>query len=269
MRSRPRFRLGDLAGLDRSCDFLSPEEVDALGKGELTRERLEEFNAHSADCPSCAELAADYDLFVELLEEERLAAGERRAFEESDTRVWNALVSDRRHADRRRRVWPVLAAAAAATVLIVVLLLPWRVTPPLVDELDSIPLIPPPATRSHQPLDLWQRALAAWESNDLDGVCRILEEGISTDPEQADLFFYLGYFRLRLEHNTEAVEALEAADRLQAEFPSENTRWYLAIAYDRVGRRHDACVLLRSVASMGGKRAGPAGAIAGESCQPD
>lgn len=271
MSERPRFRVGDLAGLDAPCGHLSAEEAEALAEGRLAAERLGEIEALAASCPACAELLDDLERFRTLASRGLTVASERRAFDAADAAARRKLGLPRAPRPGFRRVlrgavrYGWFPAAAAAAVLLVVWLTPSR--PVLIASVEAVPLEPPPTVRGLSLGETWDRLERPWNAGDMAEAARILDAAAEKHPDRADLLFYLGVARLRSGEAVSAVEALRKADRLEAETPSENTRWMLAAALERTGRTEEACDVLRSVAEIGGARAGAAREIAGRACR--
>ncbi len=270
MSDRPRFLVGDLAGLGAPCDHLSAEEAEALAEGRLAAGRLGEIEAHAASCPACAELLDDLERFRTLASRGLTVPSERRAFDAADAAVRRKLRLSRAPQSAPRRIlraavrygWlPALAAA--------VLLLVWLRPPPpvLIASVEAVPLEPPPTVRGLSLGETWDRLERPWNAGAMAEAARILDTAAEEHPDRADLLFYLGVARLRSGEAASAVEALQKADRLEAEAPSENTRWMLAAALERTGRIEEACDALRSVAEIGGARAGAAREIVDRACR--
>jgi tetratricopeptide (TPR) repeat protein len=264
MKSPPRIRIGDLVEAGEPCEFLKPEELESLLEGNISAGRLAEFEAHSERCRRCRPVLEEYRRFHDLLEGEGLSEEEERAYRRTRDRVWAAVESGagdgaviplRRRATRRVLTWAVPVAAALA---LVALLVPWSGPGMIPGPLEEIPFLPPPDTRGTVPMTVWEQAGSAWRDGDLPAACEILENATRERPESGDLYFYLGYCRLSLGRPEQAVESLETADLLQDAFPSENTRWFLAVAYDRAGLRERCCETLRRIAAMEEKRGGRA-----------
>jgi len=263
------FRVGDLVGLDEPCGVLSPAELDGLMEGRLGPDRLAELESHAAACPACAELLDDLAQYRSLLLSGLTIPAERNAFESSNAAVRRRLGLGR--ACRRFRDWlsrmsPLWLTPALATVLLLAVWL-WPSRPLLIAAVDAVPLQPPPTVRGVGLSETWDRLQGPWEKDDMRQAARVLERAVKRFPGEADLWFYLGVARLRSGDAGEAVDALLEADRIEAAVPSENTRWMLAAALERVGRVEEACTALRSVAGIGGAKARAAREIAERSCR--
>jgi len=261
MSDEMRFGLGELLGLGPRCDFLGPEEQEALLEGSLSPERRRAFEEHAAECPACSELMADVEMFRDLSAGGTPMASERRAFRETDSRVRRELGLEPGRRARRPMAFGLLAASVAAAALV-----PRAPEPALFEEIDVVALVPPPAVRGGPSVETWEEARAAWEAGDFAGVVTLLSPELDEAPADDGLLFYLGVAHLRLGGHEKAIEALTRLDRLQADLPSENTRWYLAAALDGAGRRQEACGVLRSVFDMGSTRAGEAQRIIQRGC---
>lgn len=260
------FGLGELLGLEPRCDFLGEEEQEALLEGSLSPERRRAFEEHAVECPSCSELMADVEMFRALSAGGGSMASERRAFRASDARVRRDLGLEPGRRARRPMAFGLLAASVAAAALMIFILVPRAPEPVLFQEIDVVPLVPPPSVRGGPSVETWEEARVAWEADDFAGVVTILSPALDEAPADESLLFYLGVVRLRLGDHDQAVEILTRLDRLQADLPSENTRWYLAAALDGAGRREEACGILRSISDMGSTRAVEAQRIVRRGC---
>ena len=258
-----RFRLGDLLIGPATCAHLDDDEVIGLVEGRLTAERLIHFGGHADDCDSCTELLDDLETFQGVTTHGITIPSERKAYEKSSARIRHRLVRARALAPFRSvLLWltPAIAAAAAIAVLT------WIPDGRLITDIGTVPLVPPPTVRAADVMETWQKLGVAWNEDDMPLAVGLLEEAVSDSPEDTSLWFYLGYARLRTENYPGAVEALRQADTLQVDAPSGQTRFMLAAALERVGRRDDACEALRSVEEIGGSRGQEAGEIVKRSC---
>ena len=264
------FRVGDLLGLDERCDHLSPSELEDLVEGRLLSARLEKLEAHAAACAACTELLGDLEQFRSLVLSGLTVPSERKAFEEA-----NAAAKGRPGPRRSPRRWfrelfsgltPVWLTPALAGVILLMVWL-WPSEPVLIATVELVPLQPPPTVRGLSLGETWQRLEEPWRAGDMREAARLLAPAVREHPERADLLFYLGVARLRSGDAEGALEALSRADELEVSTPSENTRWMLAAALERVGRVDEACDALRSVAEIGGARAGDAREITDRACE--
>lgn len=255
------FRLGELfADVDR-CTFLDDAEIELLVDGKLSGTRNGEWERHATGCIACAELLRDLQSLGEI-ESAGLTVGERRAFRSADSRASEALGVGRRKRPRRR-FWIMFPAIAAALLLVL-----WVGRPPENQiSVEPFPLLAPPAVRGVDQADLWSRLDQHWSGDDMRGAAVLLEQAVGETPSDADLWFYLGLARLRDGDAVAAIEALQRADELQANLPSEHTRWMLATAFERVGRRADACENLAAVIELDGSRAPAARQVFGSYCE--
>lgn len=239
------FRLGELFGPGGDgCGYLDPHEIERWADGTLAPDRRDAFERHADGCTACGELRDDLALF---------SAAEADAGKERPPRV------------RRSRLLPLGAAAAvaAAAALAVVLLRP---AAPLVEDPGTLPFVPPPAVRGRA-AD-WSEAEAAWRRGAPGEAAARLESLVERAPGDADAWYHLGVARLAAGNAGAAVDAFRRADALQGASPSESTRWGLAVALDRAGRRDEACAALRAVAALDGGRAAQARGIVDASCPP-
>lgn len=263
------FRIEDLLGLDERCDHLSSAELQELVEERLPAERLEEWKSHAAGCSACTELLEDLAQYRNLVRSGLTIPSERMAFENADAATRESL-GLRRSPGRWFRAWfsglnPVWLTPAVAAILLLAIWI-WPAEPRLIASVEPVPLQPPPTVRGLSLDQTWERLREPWSADDMHAAAGILEPAVRAHPERADLLFYLGVARLRSGDAAGAVEALRRADRLEAPAPSENTRWMLAAALERVGRIDEACGALRSVVEIGGARAGEAGEIADRAC---
>lgn len=263
------FRVGDLVGLDEPCGQLSKAELDELLEGRLRPDRVAELETHAAGCPFCAELLDDLMRYRNLVYRGLTIPSERMAFLNADAAARRRLglnrATRRRFLDRFFRMPPFWLTPALATVLLLAIWL-WPSRPLLIVTVEPVPLQPPPTVRGLSLDETWQRLEGPWQADDMREAARILDPAVRDHPERADLLFYLGVARLRSGDPEKALEALRRSDELEAAAPSENTRWMLAAALERVGRVDEACDALRSVAEIGGARAGAAGEITDRAC---
>ena len=247
-----RLKLGELLGFDRACDYLDEAAVLSFVEHRMAPSELRRLQTHAAGCPDCAELLADAESFGRLAAGGVQLANERRAFREADRKTRRVLGLD---GERKRGPgwisWLVPAFGAVALGLLVVLLRP---AAPLMPTVGTMPLAPPPSVRGLSLAEVYERLAPVWERDDMPAALPILEAGVAADPGREDLMLYLGIARLRTGRTAEAVTILEELDALQADVPSEHTRWFLAAAYDRAGRPAEACAALRSVVAVGGSR---------------
>lgn len=258
-----RFRLGDLLVGPATCSHLDEDEVIGLAEGRLNAERLTRFGQHAEDCDSCTELLDDLKTFQGLTTHGITIASERKAYEKSAARIRQSLPRARTLASFRSVLLWLTPAVAAA---IVIALLTWIPDGRMIAEIGTVPLVPPPTVRAADMMEKWQKLDVAWSEDDMPLAAGLLEEAVVESPEDTSLWFYLGYARLRIGDDSGAVEALQQADALQAEAPSAQTRFMLAAALERVGRRDEACDALRSVEEIGGSRGQEAGEIVKRSC---
>lgn len=265
MREGLLFRIGDLLGLDERCDHLSPSEVEDLVEGRLLSDRLEALESHAAGCSACAELLDDLAQYRNLVLSGLTIPSERHAFQSADAAVRGRLGLGRPRRPWFRSLFLWLTPALATVILLMVWIWPSQTL--MIASLEPVPLQPPPTVRGLSLGETWDRLEGPWSADDMRKAERILDPAVREHPERADLLFYLGVARLRSGDAAGAVEALFEADRLEASVPSENTRWMLAAALERVGRVDEACDALRSVAEIGAARADAAKEITDRACR--
>jgi len=261
-----RFRLGELLGSDSHCEHLDEGDLIALVEGRLNAGRLETLTGHSRSCVRCSELLDDVESFRQLTASGVTIPSELRAFAASNAGIRRRLGLGASYA-RVRSWFGWLVPAIAVGLLLAVWIFPSQET--LIPEIDRLPLIAPPTVRAHDAAATWREIDRAWNAGDLRAASVLLEEVVERTPEDASAWFYLGYARLLDGNAVAAVDALERADALETDTPSEHTRWMLAAALDRAGRRGEACTMLESVAEIGGGRAEAAQVLVVDSCSRD
>jgi hypothetical protein len=263
------FRVGDLLGLDERCVHLSPSELEDLVEGRMRSDRLEKLKAHAVGCSACTELLDDLAQYQDLVLSGLTIPSELKAFQSADAAARRRLGRCRTPHPWFRKLFsgltPVWLTPALAGVILLMVWL-WPSEPVLIATVEAVPLQPPPAVRGLSLDQTWQRLEEPWRADDMREAARILEPAVRENPDRADLLFYLGVARLRSGDPAGALEPLRRADEVEAAAPSENTRWMLAAALERVGRIDEACDTLRSVAEIGGVRAGDAREITDRAC---
>jgi tetratricopeptide (TPR) repeat protein len=264
------FRVEDLLGLDERCDHLSSAELEELVEGRLPADRFRELKIHADGCPACTELLDDLAQYRTLVLSGLTIPSERAAFEKADADA-RARLGLRRTPRRWFRglfsgLTPVWLTPALATLILMAVWL-WPVQPRLIATVEPVPLQPPPTVRGLSLGQTWERLEGPWSADDMREAARILDPAVREHPERADLLFYLGVARLRSGDPEGALEALRRADEIETAAPSENTRWMLAAALERVGRTDEACDALRSVVEIGGTRAEAAREITDGACK--
>ena len=257
-------RLGDLLGNAADCSFFHEGEIAEWADGHLDAERFAAWIEHANSCDYCAELADDQHLFQQLTTDGVTIPGEFRAYEKTDARVREAIGLGQR---KRRRRWTFLGwlvPAFAIAALLILLVLPH---PPLIKQIEQVPLIPPPAVRGFSVNEYWVEIEAAWTDEDYATAEAVLTRALAEHPELSDLAFYQGLARLNRNDWNGAIDSLQRADTLQVDSPSDTTRWALATALDRAGRRDAACRMLDAVVDLGGSHATRARTITESSCR--
>ncbi len=256
--------MGELLGTLPSCDVLGLEGLDALLEDRLTADERVRWEAHARTCPDCAELQAELLSFKALTEgpPPRLSRAARRA----DRRL-------RRHlgipVGKSGSNAPRLAAALCAAALAMVALLLVRAPsgePGFPVAVESASLVAPHALRAAGPLASIESARRAMTLGDLEEAEQLLAEALRTAPDDAHLLHNLAVVQLRRGRAEEAAEAFARADALQRYLPSEETRFWRAVALSQLGRRSEACALLEDVVAIDGERAAQAEEIASEGC---
>jgi cytochrome c-type biogenesis protein CcmH/NrfG len=258
-----RYRIGELFGEERACDFLSIEEIESLMNRNLDPARRVAFETHAASCAECDSLLDDLAHFGKI-ESHGLLPREMRAFRKSDERVRLKLGLESPSRSRFRLLfWSLIPTAAVLALVLFSQLQPSH--PLLIESVPAVPLKPPPVVRGPDMSEVWSEAADAWERDDMAAAVRALEPAVAARPDDPALRFYLGLARLRTGDAAAAVEDLRTADRLENP-PSETIRWILAAALERASRFEEACAVLRELAESGGARAGEADRIVSERC---
>lgn len=258
-----RFRLGDLLADGPRCDFLGDEELIDFVENRLGATRHDAFHRHVVGCASCSELVDDLAIFRKLTAAGVIVPAELAAFRAADSGVRRRL--SRIVLGSRLRTLFYWLSPVLVSLLAVLLL--WPSPSRMTGEIETMPFLPPPAVRSADLGQVWRQVGEAWSAGEMRHAAALLEAAVAESPQEADLQFYLGYARLRNGEPGRALDALQQADRLQADAPSEHTRWMLAAALERVDRKDEACAALRSVVEIGATRASAAREIVERDCR--
>jgi hypothetical protein len=264
VNGQPRYRLGDVLGLEDECGAVDPIEVENLMEGTVEPSRLAEIEAHARECPVCAELLDDVRQFRKLTDSVNTEGLDPVPEEgrRSATRF-----QDRGRA-RRARWIPVVAAAAVAAAALIVMFWPGAPPGPVfdVDAREAV-WIDPPAVRSSSPAGVAVRdAREAFDFGALDRAEAILASALDKNPENVFVLHDLGIIRLRRGDAAGAVEALRRADEIQAVAPSSETRFWLAVSLSAAGRPELACETMRSAAEIPGSRQTRARSLVEQAC---
>ena len=260
-----RLQLGDLL-LDRECVSASPDEIESWVDAWLNGDRTDAWEQHRQNCPSCQELYDDASVFQRLLSNPLGVASEARAFEACDPRVRKAIGLDRPRGRRKVSSWLWFSIPATLLAALVAVVFWPGGSDRLFDQVDTVAFVAPPLVRGTT-AEQWQEADQAWASEDYASAAAALEEIWQSDAEATDAGFYLGVAQLKDGRTTEAIDTLSTVDQAQAEFPSEWTRWMLAIAHDQQGDRDAVCETLERVVELDGERSDEARAKIEEGCR--
>jgi hypothetical protein len=269
---RPR---SDEARTDAACP--APELVQALHTGVLPPPLQERVAAHVARCVVCqtlGEALADPDVGSLTPEEhERILGRVRGELDRSTRAFWS-------------RSWQLSAAVACVALVAAGSMFVWRSrsgpTAPAPSRRTVIVHVPEALSAFHlekpwtqAPAEtglVWRgspqpeeagvlaRALEPYDANDFVEAARRLQEVVSRYPQSAAGHFYLGVSELFLGRDAAGAIALEHAERLakgNAELARE-ARWYLALAYQRMGQTARAASLLDALCKAPSLRAAQA-----------
>lgn len=258
-----RFRLGDLLAGEPRCDFFGDEELVGFVEDRLGAARLDAFDRHATGCVSCTELVDDLKVFRKLTTAGVTVPAELASFRTVDARVRRRL--SRVALGGRLRTFFYWLSPVLVSLLAVLFF--WPATEHMIREIETMPFLPPPAVRSADLGLVWRQAGEAWSAGNMERAATLLEVAVAESPGEADLQFYLGHARLLSGDAEGAVAALQLADRLQTDAPSEHTRWMLAAALERVERGEEACTALRSIVEIGATRAADARDIVERACR--
>lgn len=256
-------KLEDLLALHAACDFLTRREREQLVEGRLPVERLQDWERHANECVHCATFQEDLRVFRRTAEAGGILSAESAAFDSYEDRNRERLRLGKR-VRRFRKPWLWIPAGAIAALLAVVVWLGGG--PPLVETPDALPFLPPPAVRGATEAEAWKSLEPLWREENWSEAVALLDSIAAKENPDPGLLLYLGVAQLEAGRERGAVETLERLDGMQAEIPSETTRYFLAVALDRSGERAAACRRMEQVASMGGARAGEAERIVRERC---
>jgi tetratricopeptide (TPR) repeat protein len=103
----------------------------------------------------------------------------------------------------------------------------------LLEDPTAPPELPPLSAESE---DLWNSAMQAFQSGQLDQAIEALETGLSLEPDAFELRYHLGLLYGRRDNPFAAIHALEQAVALQPHHFSALKN--LAVVYQRAGFRH-------------------------------
>jgi TolA-binding protein len=240
-----------------------PDLIQASQAGVLPPELQQRVAAHVAHCVVCQALvdALDDSSVGSLTAEEQARIRQRVDGELS--RLPRALVWN--------RSWHL--AAACAVLVAAGSLFVWqsrqRPTAPTPDA-SSVFHLEKPSMRAPDKDDLvWRgasrpeeaqdlaRALEPYDANNFAEAARRLQQVVSRYPQSAAGHFYLGVCDLFLGRDADGATALENAERLAKDQPdvAREAKWYLAVAYRRLGQNARAAAQLDALCLGGGPRA--------------
>lgn len=247
---------------DRRCP--SPDVLLPAAEGTLPEPVLSRVRAHAAGCPLCRELTAALQTAADAAptpdEEARLAAA--KPARGSPRLAW----------------WPVMAAAAAILAVTAVSVA-WLLdaTPPASPAAQPVrveararggfllPLEPPridlprtPLVLRGAPVDPYVTELIRAVEPLRAGAYAEAAEGLQRlhdrYPQRPHSSFYLGVALLLGGQVERAITPLERARDLAPDGGAlrSDASWYLAVAFERAGRRHDAIATLTVLCGSGG-----------------
>jgi TolA-binding protein len=234
-----------------------PELVQAWHTGVLPPEWQERVAAHVTHCGVCqtlGEALADSDIGSLTPEEHERILG----------RVHTELGTSKR-AILRSRWWQWSAAAAGLALVATGAVLVWHArSTPSVFHLEKAAMLAPASTDL-----LWRgatdsgdltHALEPYRADDFAEAARRLTTLVSRYPQSAAGHFYLGVSELFLGRDADAATALERAEQLAKDHAdlAREARWYLALAYRRLGQDARAAGQLDTLCRADGPRAAQA-----------
>ena len=237
-----------------------PELVQAARMGALPPQLQERVAAHVERCVVCQALSAALDDpsvgGLTLAEHQRIL-----------DRIQSNLKGSRR-AIIGNRAWEITAVAAGLLLLIAGSVLVWQSRHPTAGPsapqvaakapgpaAPSVFQLQNPASRPPSAGDLLlrgsgkpeesedlTRAFEALRKNDFAEAERRLQALVRRQPRSGTAQFYLGVTELFLQHDHEAISALQAAERLATDDTvlGREATWYLALAYHRTGQVEQA-----------------------------
>ncbi len=219
--------------------------------GLLEGAEREAFLDHLLQCDFChAELYA-MEPIMDLLRAEREAAlASQKVAARTRRLLWRIRLL--MALQRPRIAWAASVLIAAGAVLTVLLWLRPSERPP-----ESAQVVPPEKTQPSAPKSSlsaeeiarlrsaemktpFESALSAYEKGDFVRAVELLMPIARLEPENAEAHFYLGASWLQLNRPQEAIAPLRRAVDLSVGVERERSRYYLALAYARAGRREDA-----------------------------
>lgn len=258
------FRLEELLGTERSCDVVTPQDLDAISAGRLSAARRAELDRHAAGCPYCEEFLANLPEFLRAC-----APGGgrvRSSFHEADEKTRAALgFAPRRNRPRVRLPFLAAAAALLAGFAALVVLVPSRSFPVSVAE---APLEDPPSVRGTSPVVAIERARAALQVGDYHRALHVLDDALEKHPNHTFLLHDQGVVRLRAGDAAGAVESFRASSAAQGVASGETLFW-LSVALSRSGDPGAACTAMRRVAQLQNARSEEARQIVAQYCSPE
>lgn len=239
------FRLGALLGLDEGAPVSADQLDEALAVARA--------KSPAELTPRESDLLADAELFKRFVTDGLRIESERRQFQASDQRVRRTIGFIDDEPEKRSNVrWMSTAAVGIAAAILLLVMLPKKEA--LVPGVSEIPLSPPPLVRGASP-DLWKDVATAWEAGAFSDAVDRLAAAAGEDSDDSALLYHLGLARLRAGQDLLAVEALQLANELESDPPSDEIRWLLAAALDAAGDRREACRILRQLGTGFGRRA--------------
>ena len=272
-----------LRELRRRCaDCPEPELLRAAQAGALPPELHDLLMRHVELCPTCKSLMEN----LGALEDAPLQPDERQRIWD---RIQGATGSELSSATVprpaqwwKRPLWPWPAAIGSAAVILLVfgagLFHERRRAAPIIGlprphetaqpsstafRLEKAPvMLPASAVLVFRGADggapsekEFNDALAPYQSDDYAQAAQRFERLARKYPRLAEAHFYLGVSRLFLNGNEDAALELETAHRLAKPPLADESGWYLALAYQRLGRANDARPLLEGLCHGVGKNA--------------
>jgi hypothetical protein len=96
-------------------------------------------------------------------------------------------------------------------------------------------------------------ALNAYRRDDYAQATREFSSLTAKYPKSVEVFFYLGVSQLFEKDAAGAVRSLETARQVAPEGFAQQTAWYLAVAYERDGRKEQFGSALRQICSAKGE----------------
>ncbi len=230
-----------------------PDRLWDGARGNLTSSDVESLALHVADCGACAEawrIAQDFGTPAKFAKPARGIAWWIPVTAVTLLAVGASVFYVMRRAEMNVTRPPAPAPPPATPTFAMVV------------EKAPIQITPPGPNESQVFVDELKAALEPYERGDYPAAASTLAACRARHPDKAEPVFYQGVSLLLAGNAAAAIEPLEHARDLVAAPQLEDATWYLAAAYERAGRRHDALRFAEAICNLQGPRSAAACAAA-------